>query len=79
MFCIYLAIAFFFIGICIWIAGSIVEKQKKKQTKSKRKKYQRLSDKLRNIANIVFVLCAITFVFGFIILLGGQSSQMKPL
>lgn len=79
MFCIYLAFAFFAIGICVWIAGSIVEKQKNKQPRSKRKKYQRLSDKLGNIARIVFVLCAIAFVFGFILLLGGQSSQMQPL
>jgi len=79
MFCIYLAITFFIIGICVWIAGSIVDKQKKKQPKSKRKKYQRLSDKLGTIARIVFVLCAISFVFGFILLLGSQSSEMRPL
>ena len=79
MFCIYLAIVFFIIGMCVWIVGSVVDKKKKKLSKSKRKKYQRLSDKLGNIARIVFVLCAIAFIFGFILMLGGQSSQMRPL
>ncbi|MBC2717300.1 MAG: hypothetical protein HF978_18490 [Desulfobacteraceae bacterium] len=79
MFCIYLALVFFIIGISVWIAGGIVDKQKKKQTKSKRKKYQQLADRLGNIARIVFVLCAISFIFGFIILLGSQSSPMQSL
>ena len=79
MFFIYLSLAFFIGGIGVWIAGSIVDKQKKKQPKSKRKKYQRLSDKITTTARIIFVLCAISFVFGFILLLGSQSSQMQPL
>ena len=79
MFCIYLALVFFVAGIAVWIAGSIVDKKKKKLPKSKRQKYQQLSVKLGNIARIVFILCAISFIFGFIILLGSQSSQMQPL
>ena len=72
MFFIYLSLVFFIIGIAVWIAGSIVDKQKKKKPKSKRKKYQRLSDKLGNIARIVFILCAISFILGFIMLRGSQ-------
>jgi hypothetical protein len=79
MFCIYLALVFFVAGICVWIAGSVVDKKKKKLSKSKRKKYQKLADKLGMIARIVFILCAISFIFGFIILLGSQSSNMQPL
>ncbi len=79
MFCIYLALVFFVAGIAVWVTGSIVDKKKKKLPRSKRKKYQQLSVKLGNIARIVFILSAISFIFGFIILLGSQSSQMQPL
>jgi len=79
MFCIYLALIFFVAGIAVWIAGSIVVKKKKKLTKSKRKKYQQLADKLGSAARIVFILCAVSFIFGFILLLGSQSSNMQPL
>lgn len=79
MFCLYLSIVFFIAGILVWIAGSVVDKQKKKQIKSKRKKYQELADRLGFIARIVFILCAVSFIFGFILLLGSQSSPMQPL
>jgi len=79
MFCIYLALIFFVAGIGIWIAGSIVDKKKEKLSKSKRKKLQQLADKLGTAARIIFILCAVSFIFGFIILLGSQSSQMQPL
>ncbi|MDA3898411.1 MAG: hypothetical protein PF482_19920 [Desulfobacteraceae bacterium] len=79
MFCIYLALIFFLTGIAVWIAGSIVDKKKKKLSKSKRKKYQQLADKLGMAARIVFILCAVSFIFGFILLLGSQSSNMQPL
>ena len=72
MICIYISIAFFIIGMGLWIAGSVVDKQKKKQPKSKRKKYQRRSEKLSMIARIVFVLCALSFVLGFIMLQGSR-------
>ncbi len=79
MFCIYLALVFFAAGIAVWITGSIVDKKKKKLTRSERKKYQQLSDRLGTAARIVFILCAISFIFGFILLIGSQSSQMQPL
>ncbi|RJP89075.1 MAG: hypothetical protein C4518_10470 [Desulfobacteraceae bacterium] len=79
MFCIYLSLVFFVAGILVWVAGSVVEKQKKKQVKSKRKKYQQLSDRLGFIARIVFILCAVSFLFGFILLMGSQSAPMRPL
>ncbi len=79
MFCIYLALAFFFAGIGVWIAGSLVDKKKKKLTKAKRKKYQQLADKLGTAARIIFILCAVAFIFGFILLLGSQSSNMQPM
>jgi Cu/Ag efflux pump CusA len=79
MFCIYLALTFFVAGIGVWIAGSVVDKKKKKLTKSKRKKYQKLADKLGTAARIIFILCAVSFIFGFILLLGSQSSNMQPL
>jgi len=79
MFCIYLAFVFFFTGICVWIAGGVVEKKKNKSSRSKRKKYQQLADRLGMIARIVFILCAISFIFGFILLIGAQTSNMQPL
>ena len=79
MFFLYLSLVFFLIGIGVWIAGSFVEKKKKTASKSKRKKYQQLSGKLGNIARIAFVLCAVAFIFGFIMLIGSQSSDMQPL
>jgi MFS family permease len=79
MFCIYLALAFFAAGIGVWIAGSIADKKKKKLTKLKRKKYQQLADKLGTAARIIFILCAVFFIFGFILLLGSQSSNMQPI
>ncbi len=79
MFCIYLALAFFVVGIGVWIAGSIVDKKTRKSTKSKRKKYQQLADKLGMAARIIFILCAVAFIFGFILLLGSQSSNMQPM
>jgi len=79
MLCIYLALVFFIIGIAVWITGGVVDKKKNKSSRSKRKKYQQLADKLGMIARIVFILCAISFIFGFILLLGSQSSNMQPL
>ncbi len=79
MFFIYLALIFFVSGIGVWIAGSIVEKQKRKASRSRRKKYQRLSDRLGTAARIIFMLCAISFIFGFILILGAKSSNMQPL
>jgi len=79
MFCIYLSLVFFVIGIGVWIAGSIVEKKRKKASRTKQKKYQRLSDRLATAARIIFILCAVTFIFGFILLIGAQSSDMQPL
>jgi len=79
MFCIYLAFVFFITGIFVWIAGGIVDKRKENRSRSKRKKYQKLTDKLGMIARIAFVLCAISFIFGFIILIGSQTSNMQPL
>lgn len=79
MFCIYLALIFFVAGIGVWIAGSIVDKKKKKLPKLKRKKYQQLADKLGMTARIIFILCAVSFIFGFILLLGAQSSNMQPM
>lgn len=79
MFCIYLSLVFFIVGIGVWIAGSVVEKQKKKASKLKRKKYQQLADKLATAARILFILCAVSFIFGFILLIGSQSSNMQPL
>lgn len=79
MVCIYLSLVFLITGIGVWIAGNMVDKQKRKMPKSKRKKYQRLSDRLGTAARIIFVLCGVSFIFGFILLVGSQSSGMRPL
>ena len=79
MICIYVALACFVCGIGVWIAGGIVEKQKKKASRALRKRYQRLSDRLAFAARIFFILCAVSFIFGFILLIGSQSSNMQRL
>ena len=56
-----------------------VEKRKKTAARGLRKKYQRLSDRLALAARILFILCAVSFIFGFILLIGSQSSNMQPL
>lgn len=68
MVCIYLSLGFFVAGICAWIAGSRFEKRKATQSKAKRKKYQELSEKAALIARVLFVLCALAFVLGFILI-----------
>jgi O-acetylhomoserine/O-acetylserine sulfhydrylase-like pyridoxal-dependent enzyme len=76
----YISLVFFIMGVGVWIAGSIVDKKKKRLPKSKRKKkYQQLADKLGTTARVVFVLCAVFFIFGFILLIGSQSSNMQPM
>ena len=79
MFCIYLALVLFIIGIGVWVAGSMADKKKKALPRSKRKKYQQRVDKLAMAARVIFILCAISFIFGFILLMGSQSSSMQPL
>jgi hypothetical protein len=79
MYCIYFALVCFVCGIGVWMAGSVVEKRKKTAARGLRKKYQRLSDRLALAARILFILCAVSFIFGFILLIGSQSSNMQPL
>lgn len=68
MVCIYLALVFFIAGMGVWFAGSRFEKQKSTRSKSKRKKYQARAEKAAVIARVLFVLCALAFVLGFILI-----------
>ncbi len=77
MFCIYLALGFFMGGLIVWMAGSLVEKRKKTAARNLRKKYQRLSERLSLAARICFMLCAVAFIFGFILLMGSQSTGIE--
>jgi len=71
---LYLTLVFFVLGICFWIAGSIVNKQKKKFKKSKRKKYARFAETLGTIAKIILILAALSFVMAFILLQGSKTA-----
>jgi len=74
MILIYLTLVLFAVGILFWIAAGIINKQKSKQSKKKRKKLDRMANKLGTIAKFIFIAAAICFILGFITL---QGSQMK--
>ncbi len=62
-------------GIVVWIVGSRVNRRAtgKQQSKAQQKKYRRMAEKLGTAARIIFVLAAVFFIFGFILLQGSQS------
>ena len=62
-------------GIVFWIVGSRVNRRAtgKQQSKAQQKKYRRMAEKLGTAARIIFVLAAVFFIFGFILLQGSQS------
>lgn len=72
MFFLYLSLAFFIAGMGVWFAGSRFEKRKNNLPKTKRKKYQELSQKAATISRVLFVLCALAVVLGIILVRGDQ-------
>ena len=61
-------------GIVVWIVGSRVNRRAtgKQQSKAQQKKYRRMAEKLGTAARIIFVLAAVFFIFGFILLQGSR-------
>ena len=73
MFLIILSLVFIAAGIVVWIVGSRVNHRAvMQQNKGRKKKYLRIAEKLGTAARIIFVLAAVSFIFGFILLQGAQ-------
>ncbi|MFZ2633837.1 MAG: hypothetical protein WA081_14565 [Desulfosalsimonadaceae bacterium] len=71
---IILSLVFIAAGIVVWIVGSRVNRRAagKQQSKAQQKKYRRMAEKLSTAARIIFVLAAVSFIFGFILLQGSR-------
>lgn len=73
MYLVILSMVLIAAGIVVWIAGSIVNRRAaRQQSKALKKKYLRAAEKLGTAARIIFVLAAVSFIFGFILLQGAQ-------
>jgi len=73
MFLIILSLVFMVSGIVVWIVGSRVNHRAAiQQNKGRKKKYLQTAEKLGTAARIIFVLAAVSFIFGFILLQGAQ-------
>lgn len=73
MYLIILSLVFIAAGIVVWIVGSRVNHRAAiQQNKALKKKYLRIAEKLGTAARIIFVLAAVSFIFGFILLQGAQ-------
>ena len=60
-------------GIAVWVVGSRVNRHAAgQQSKAHKKKYRRMAEKLGLAARIIFVLAAVSFIFGFILLQGSR-------
>jgi hypothetical protein len=72
MFLIILSLVFIGAGIVVWIIGARVNRRAagKQQSKAQQKKYRRMAEKLGTAARIIFVLAAVFFMFGFMLLQG---------
>jgi len=71
MFLIILSLVFITAGIVVWVIGARVNRRAivKQQSKAQQKKYRRMAEKLGTAARIIFVLAAVFFIFGFILML----------
>jgi len=73
MYSVILSMVLIAAGIVVWIAGSIVNRRAAmQQNKGRKKKILRTAEKLGTGARIIFVLAAVSFIFGFILLQGAQ-------
>ena len=74
MFFIHLTLILFLLGILVWIAGAIVVRQKGKQTlPDRRLRYEQIARHLSITAKIIFLLAAISFVLGFMVIRGSYT------
>lgn len=60
-------------GVAVWVAGgAIYRRASRMRTKAEQKQWRRKAEKLGAAARILFVIAAVMFVFGFILLQGAQ-------
>ncbi len=74
MFFIHLTLVLFLLGILVWISGAIIVRQKNKQTLPERRKhYEQIAKHLALTAKIIFLLAAVSFVLGFMLIRGSYK------
>lgn len=74
MFFIHLTLVLLLLGILVWIAGVIVFRQKNRQdSPARRLRYEQIAKHLGTTARIIFLLAAVSFVLGFMLIRGSYT------